>query len=329
MSYSKNNNIEIKCLQYELWQDCNNGCSFCYLNHNRVLTDDNQKALNISKVIDNIDSDLDGFNAIGLIGGEFFQSQISHPLVKERWINLIDIIFSKLKENKIYEFWITASLLRKDITELYETLDRINFDELSDNQRILLCTSFDTLGRFHNESQKDVWFDNIHILKSKYPKLTLHTQIILTQDLIENVLKNGNIFEHILDVSMIDFKIPNYYRDKELAINGIKDYHQLLLDNIDKFPSKFFIEHRKDFLKFLPIYARIFGTNKLKNLINYPKMRSHTLKIFSENYELDNRWEYDESRYLPCGHLLDGKCYIDSDECMYCDIEKFIELYEE
>jgi len=29
---------------------------------------------------------------------------------------------------------------------------------------------------------------------------------------------------------------------------------------------------------------------------------------------------------LPCGHLIDGLCYLDSEKCIYCDIEKFLEM---
>ncbi len=329
MSYSKNNTFEIKCLQYEIWQDCNNGCSFCYLNQNRIFTSDEQKIENINKIIDNLDNDISDYNAVGLIGGEFFQGQLSNPAVKSNWLKLIQKINSELLSDKIYEFWITASLMKEDLSDLYDTLDIFDFSKLNENQRILLCTSYDTLGRFHSEEQEKTWKKNIHLLAKKYPELYIHTQIILSEDLIEKTIENPNIFDEILEVSPIDFKIPNYYRDKELAINGIKDYHQLLLDHINEFPKKFFIEHRNTFLQFLPVYAKIFGTAKLKNLINYPKMRSHTLKIFSENYELIDRWNYSEDRFSPCGHLLDGKCYIDSDKCMYCDIERFIETYED
>ena len=33
--------------------------------------------------------------------------------------------------------------------------------------------------------------------------------------------------------------------------------------------------------------------------------------------------------YLPCGHLVDGLCYVNDDKhCIYCDIEKFIKNLE-
>ena len=74
----------IKCLQFELWQDCDNGCEWCYLKDHRILTNDQQKIHNIQEVIKDINSDsLNDFNAIGLIGGEFFQGQMSN----------IDVIF--------------------------------------------------------------------------------------------------------------------------------------------------------------------------------------------------------------------------------------------
>lgn len=316
----------IKCLQFELWQDCDNCCEWCYLKDHRILTNDEQKYNNIVKVIEDINSSsLNDFNAIGLIGGEFFQGQLNNSKVKEKFLDLIKLINEKFQLNKIKEFWLTASLIKSNQTDLLDVLKTVEFNE---NQRVILCTSFDTMGRFHSIEDEQNWFNNLHQIAQNFPKITIHTQAILTQDLIEKTITNPSMFDEILKYSMLDFKIPNYFRDKDLAINGIKDYPSLIRNNLHKFPKKFFIEDRKVFLQFLPIYVKIFGKDKLTNLINYPSLRSHTLKIFSEDYTLSNRWEYTEDRYQKCGHLLDGQCYIDSDKCMYCDIEKFMKTYE-
>ena len=316
----------IKCLQFELWQDCDNCCEWCYLKDHRILTNDEQKIHNIQEVIKDINSDsLNDFNAIGLIGGEFFQGQMKNKEVKQAFLQMIQKINNKLAEDKIKEFWITASLIKEDQTDLIDVLKEV---KVKDDQRIILCTSFDTMGRFHTDKDKENWFNNLKYIAITFPYITLHTQTILTQDLIEKTIADSHIFDEILKYSMLDFKIPNYFRDKELAINGIKDYPSLIRNNVHKFPKKFFIEDNKTFLQFLPIYVKIFGKDKLVNLINYPSLRSHTLKIFSEDYTLSNRWEYTEDRYQPCGHLLDGQCYLNSDRCMYCDIEKFIRAYE-
>ena len=109
----------------------------------------------------------------------------------------------------------------------------------------------------------------------------------------------------------------------------IHEVKNVIAETTTIIPNKFFIEDNKTFLQFLPIYVKIFGKDKLKNLINYPSLRSHTLKVLNENYILSNRWDYGEDRYQSCGHLLDGQCYINSNRCMYCDIEKFIRTYED
>ena len=254
---------------------------------------------------------------------------MSNPNVKSNFIELIKDINNKLINNVIKEFWLTASLIKPNQIDLIDTLDVFDFDKFKDGQRIILCTSYDSMGRFYTKEAEQTWFNNLEALAVAYPQVTLHTQTILTQDLIEKTIENPHIFDNILKYSMLDFKIPNYFRDKNLAINGIKDYPKLLRDNLHKFPKKFFIEDNKTFLQFLPIYVKIFGKDKLQNLINYPSLRSHTLKIFSEDYTLSNRWDYGEDRYQPCGHLLDGQCYINSNRCMYCDIEKFIKAYED
>ena len=126
------------------------------------------------------------------------------------------------------------------------------------------------------------------------------------------------------EIGKTKMEYPRLEIEEELR----NEVDNLIRSNLDKFPKKFFIEDHKVFLRFLQIYVKIFGKDKLKNLINYPSLRSHTLKIFSEDYVLSNRWEYGEDRYQKCGHLLDGQCYVNSDRCMYCDIEKFIKIYE-
>ena len=98
MSFDKTGNFSkaIKCLQFELWQDCDNCCDWCYLKDHRILTTDEQKLDNINKVIEDINSDsLNDFNAIGLIGGEFFQGQLNNPKVKEKFLDLIKVIKSE------------------------------------------------------------------------------------------------------------------------------------------------------------------------------------------------------------------------------------------
>lgn len=320
---------QIKCLQFELWQDCDNLCDWCYLKTHRVLTDNFQKVDNINKAIASIiNLDIREFNAIGLIGGEFFQGQLLDPLVKTAFYDLIRLINKRMLSKEIQEFWLTASLIKSNQTDLFESLSLLELDKYAPNQRVLICTSYDTLGRFHTKEAEQTWFKNLASLKKAFPKIVLHTQTILTQHLMESVLLNPKLFDNILMHSMLDFKIPNYFRDKDLAINGVSDFRELLCKNLYKFPKKFFIENRKILLQFLPIYVKIFGKDKLNNLINYPTLRSHTLQIFSEEYTLSNRWEYNSDRYLPCGHLIDGRCYIDSDRCMYCDIENFIRRYK-
>ena len=145
MSFDKAGNFSkaIKCLQFELWQDCDNCCDWCYLKDHRILTTDEQKLDNINKVIEDINSDsLNDFNAIGLIGGEFFQGQLNNPKVKEKFLDLIKVINEKFQFNKIKEFWLTASLIKANQNDLFDVLKAIDFNE---NQRVILCTSFTQL----------------------------------------------------------------------------------------------------------------------------------------------------------------------------------------
>ena len=72
-----------KQMQFELWQECNSKCKFCYLGfcNNECSSEEKIKTMNF--VLNKI-SDLSiypEFDTIAFLGGEFFQGQISDPLV--------------------------------------------------------------------------------------------------------------------------------------------------------------------------------------------------------------------------------------------------------
>jgi len=43
--------VNMQC-QFELWEECNSRCKFCYLGNNNVRTEDKVKLQNMDKVIE-------------------------------------------------------------------------------------------------------------------------------------------------------------------------------------------------------------------------------------------------------------------------------------
>ena len=349
----------IQALQFELWPDCQNGCQFCYLTGTRRVTTLEEKRANLINTLTSLKDEtlIKDYNAVGFIGGDFFQGQIKG--LEPEWYNLIEYTKVLLGQNKIKELWIATSLLKVDLGDLFETFGRFGYDTLDEDQRIILCTSYDTIGRFLNgvnfkdvpqeeidrvidegefqsvEEIKDylncdiyaveVWLEVIKELRLRYPKLIIHVEVILTQDVINKMLKNPNYFDFITDLGcMIDFRYPSITRADCPTVTGIKDYREKLLERREQFPENFFIESRSTFLKFIKVFKEKYGVSKVKDLIHQPEMRSRRLRIYVDNAEIEDRWNDSRDIYSDCGHLVDGKCYVDSDKCVYCDLEKFL-----
>lgn len=356
----------IQAIQFELWPDCQTRCPFCYLNGTKRVTSLIEKKANLLDAIATLNNKniMQDYNAIGLIGGEFFQGQLRN--VEADWGNLIDVLYNKIKNKEIKEIWIASSLVKMIIPDLIGTLARFSDIELDNDQRITLCTSFDTVGRFnkfgekrlqdlteeeieyslnesgvstyeelyeiymYNQERLNEWIENIQFIKNTYPFVTIHVQIILTQDLINRLIENPNFLDFIMELGcIIDFRYPSVTRADCPTATVIEDYRKILLEKYQTFPKKFFIEDRAAFLRFLNIFYNKYGIEKVKNLLHQPEMRSRRLKIYVDNAEIEDRWNDERDRFLPCGHLIDGLCYINDDtHCIYCDIERFLEVQE-
>lgn len=327
MSKNRSGIVDIKAVQFELWQVCNNQCKFCYLNHGRVFSTPQKMIQNIKSAKEFILSPekMQQYNCIGLIGGEFFQGQLSTPELKEEFLDLLSIMNSQLVDKKVLEIWITASLMNDSLDDLFDSLDVFQFDKIDEDCRIFLCTSYDTDGRFRDEEHKQQWYKNLEQVKNRYPKIFLHTQIITTQAFLEEVQTGGFSFDKLNALSGADYKLPGsfriYYTDE---IKSKEAYPKHLKEIKPQFPPKFFIEHRKDFLAFLRLLADYYGPDKLIQFADN-KARSMTLISFEDDHTIWDRWSADNAgENADCGHPYDSYAYLDSDRCARCDA---LELY--
>ena len=81
-----------KQLQFEIWEECNSKCKFCYLGKNNLLTPNHVKLKSLQLILDKI-SDLsiyDEYDVISYLGGEFFQGQLNTPEIKELFFKLME-----------------------------------------------------------------------------------------------------------------------------------------------------------------------------------------------------------------------------------------------
>ena len=303
---------KIKALQGELWHNCNVNCDFCYLKKNRIISSTEEKIANIQKFKNIISVEGKEYNAIGLIGGEFFQGQLKG--CKKEFLDLINFIYS---QENIEEVWLTASLIDKNQDDLFETLSRCT------NKRTLICTSYDTIGRFKSEEQHMQWFDNVNILLNMH--FDVHSTIIITQDFIDKVLLDSTWLRKI--PGSVDFRFPTiFWSDfQHIKNKGINrdSYRQVLKENLKLFPNKWYIENRMELFKCLNILKNIYGKEKLYALQSN-EVRSDKLYYLAPDAVLNGRWDPTNiEENAPCGHPWSNSCYLNDERCIQCDVLHF------
>lgn len=294
-------------IQYELWKDCNNHCTFCF-NKGQVDVD---KIESLNYTISKLNEpEVDLYNEIGFIGGEFFDSQLDNKDVKSLFYKLFDICAEKSEQGKLDKLYITTSLifvLSRHLIEFLNYLDNIGLLE-----KTLLCTSWDTIGRFHTESNRKLWENNMLELHKLFPKLRIHTETIVTQAFINSVLEDKfsiTDFCNKFDTRM-DFIEPGSgfgYYDKKEAMIHLKDFFPTI-DSFIKFVVKTSMNNEIDLETFLSPNIR---SDVIYNILDGKRVSAHGRRKSSN----DCFWKELKVKY--------ERGFIDSDEKM-TDIVKSI-----
>jgi len=321
---------ENKCLQYELWHNCSNACSFCYLNTNRVIYTEKQKQEACNFAINDIKTRLTSdYTAIGFIGGELFGDQQMDIETHESFMSLIRSVKDLMNTDKIKEVWLTSNLITDYLFPLIDTLE-VLVKNKPRYQRILICTSYDTKGRFHSEEDYYLWLKNINKIHELYPEVIMHIECITTQSFIDEWLNNKEKFKMFLDRGfLIDFKPPNITAwNYTKNINDLQTYRKYLEEYANIQWDGYLIESRSKFLEFCESILRLpDGYQRLKdfqsNMVESEKLYSIPWNIWYET-----RWVSKEEN-APCGHRWDGHTYrYEPEKCCKCDIEKLLKMYK-
>lgn len=306
--------------QFELWEECNSRCKFCYLGNNNIHTEDSVKIQNIRNVIDKI-SDRgflknDEIDCLAFIGGEFFQGQMDNPEVKSEFLRMMGIVNGYLEDGTINQVWISATLTIGDQKDMYDTLKC--FKDLS---KVWILTSYDTIGRFHTEKMKQDWLDNLARLREYSKDVKINITSILTGDFIDRYI------DGTLDLYQISEKYDcAIFLKPTCSTNRLKEGTDNKEQTNEKIPN--FFPTREKFLQFLMKYKaqeESFMYDKLFNM----KFRSDYLYKYSNGFKKSHRikdkFQEDmdgETDVLPCGHSSQYKIYVHDDKhCAVCDKE--------
>lgn len=265
-------------MQIRLWKDCTNGCLFCSLKHKKI-TNIKDKIIRLKKISGIEDK------KIGLIGGEFFEGQLKG--CEEEWLSMIASLHCD-------SLFVSANLIQEPYL-LDETI-KVRPD-------ILICTSYDTVGRFHKEGQKEEWLARVKRLPHVFCTI-IPTQDMIEDPFIDKIPCRINLCEPHLGV--------DWYAEVDKTC-----YHEILL----KENMIFHLPKREDLLKWLCCHPAVLSLMK-----NYQATHFDDIYGFDEHNNLIpeeiNRFK-DKNFSAECGHQYFSRCYADSDRCLACDVEEF------
>lgn len=303
-----------KSIQFELWHECNNLCKMCFLGLENRITPKETKIKSLKDAINN-SKNFKG-DIIAVIGGEFFQGQITDYEVHDLFYDFISLIINKLNNKEIEESWVTATLTDKTPKDLIEFLNFIK-NNWNGNGRLIICTSYDLIGRFHTEQKRLNWEENMFLIPKIDSRIEINTTMILTNALIEAYLNNN--------INFLDFTTK--YNTGLMIKHPNSGPYKTLFEMEQALPN--FVPEREKTLHF-------FKKLKLKEpfifnlcLFNVNLRADECIKRNNNGFSYSDKRDkigvneytkgYYELKTMECGHSILYKCYKDSNACMKCD----------
>lgn len=317
----------MRCYQYELWQECNNRCIYCYNHHLYNKQSKEFKIESIQKVITvaQDESFYEKYDTIGFIGGEFFQGQMDDPDVESNFFEMMEVLKTKAIEGKLKGIWMCATLTIGDQRQLYRLLDM--YKDIPMEEGFWVLTSYDPVGRFHTQALFENWENHMIKIKNEYPTIRLNTCSILTGALIDKYLEDNDFFDNfqkkygttlfIKSPTAVVFDENGNMVPKSMQYR--QDYNRDVIPNW--FPTK---KQGRDFF-----FTLVNRNPELYNNVLNIQFRSDVLirnyEGYESTYEERHKHSKRESDYgctIECGHMENYRVYVDAEDgCLLCDKE--------
>lgn len=315
-----------KQLQFELWQECNSKCKFCYLGTDNCYTPNNLKINACKNALIKI-SDLSNYpeyDTLAYLGGEFFQGQMNDLQVKESFMNLMKKTAELLNNEIIKQVWIYATLTIGNQQDLYDTL------KLFEGHKgdLWILTSYDTIGRFHTKKMEENWDYHMKNIHQLYPEIKFNITTILSEDCIDKYLNNELSFKKMMEEYHTEF----FFKQCGTGMISPQEYNSKILPH--------FVPSRNKFLKFLRKFKEEESQLMWDKLFNI-KYRADTLyrngndekhQMMENIRHKDRKEEIElefggpETQIASCGHLVGYHAYSDCDGCVLCDKQLIDEM---
>lgn len=300
---------QTKMIQYALWPNCNNNCSFC-LKKERDFYSLSRQFQMIDAIKQNINFiDWSKFPyGISLLGGEIYN--ITNKDLKHSFLELVNIIIDKVLSRSDLPHSTYSSVTNG----IYDPEFLFNVMDLIKHQvgmgKVDLNFSYDLKYRYRNDSDRITVLKNINEFHKRYDYM-VGVQMILTQYVI-NFIRSGEF-----DINRF---LNNDIPGSQLSFLYPHEIHTGI--HLDDFKFS-----RKDFLWFLN-YLRAVNYRTYLNFV-YSTKNSSTFKYSGLKERSGTSLNAKQQPLLTdgkeiinnnCGHSVLYKCYSDSDKCMLCDI---------
>lgn len=311
----------MKFIQFYPWWDCGNNCAFCFaklLKQHKTTKEEQISALDyVLKYLQDIPY-ISNFEVVGLIGGEFFEDQLNDEEVYAKFLMVINQCITLIEQNIIQKLYLMTHLIYPDNRKLTEVINL--FKQHNITKKLLLCTSFDPWGRFHTPSHKQLWWDNVTYVQSL--GVDVHVEMILSQHLIDAVLSGSlDLLDFIEKDIHIDFLNPQGFVAEDQTSGDTKE------ETLQHFGAHW-LPTRASFIKFLA-YLHEYKITNLHDLFTLDKRAQELHFIPQHRVQFRDVETYNENieedTILPCGHSDRFSFYTDSDKCMVCDIQNFLQ----
>ena len=289
---------------FELWKTCKNYCTFCV---DKFMKESHESVTRNFQVFKERAKNIENASAVGFLGGELFDGSIAELDIKKEFIEFLDILIEKVKENQIATLCITTNLIYSDSTEVKYYLDYLIRNGVPEN-KILITTSYDNKGRFNRPNSEEWWKANVEELKQLYPQIQYHCEFILTDNLCTAVLNK-------------EFDLLAFLKWWNGSINFNQPYTGFKFiskEEFEKTSPGFFLK-RKNFIGFCN-YLKYNNIIDITKLFIGTNAGDETLMIEEDYGEVVTRYREFENDAM--GRKEDDFGYIDSDKDIFEDIKR-------
>ena len=311
-------------LSIELWPDCTVNCPFCFNKDRKLRPTSRDKKIDcIQRVIDYLKTDFFKYKTIQIMGGEFFNGEIDDPEVFDKFIDMCKFL-NELAVKHYKQICIYTAL--KKTSGLYESMDVLTAN--TEPNMIKFNTSFN-YGITHTETNTQQFIDEVLKVRERYPQIKMHVQSLLSDQIINMPFNQVlNIYSPFLKNNIeIDFHPVTIIGVNTWTERSGKKFREILASN--PITKNIAIKNRDKALEFCTNLYYNFGPDCFTNF------RVNTTRAETKWLVVEDIWEKDiavsdlHCDNNKCGHTYHmANAYLDSDECLSCDINRLMEAME-